>query len=115
MNKLITGIISVFLVAGIMGVYVPNVLATLELPEICNGNTAAGQQGHSDSDQSTDQQQSTSNGAQSVSPEFNALNANNINLHAQQNGECGLPLDELQAASPNTSTQTANNESATAN
>lgn len=110
MNKFITTIFSVFLVAGIMGVYIPNALATLELPEVCSGNSAAGQKGSSDSDQATSQQQFSDNGAQSVSPEFNALNGNNINLHAQQNGECTLPLTPLQPTAPNTPLQSPQND-----
>jgi len=42
MGKLITGIMSVLIVVGMLGVYIPNALATLGTPlEICNGNSAA--------------------------------------------------------------------------
>lgn len=90
MNKLFTGILSVFLVAGIMGVYVPDALASIfsERPlEIC-GNIAAGQQPSSSAEQEAEQDQASETDGQAVAPEFNALNANNINLGLQQNGEC---------------------------
>ena len=53
MNKLITGILTVFLVAaGIIGVYTPNALATPTSPlETCGGNNAMAQQGNSAAEQ----------------------------------------------------------------
>jgi hypothetical protein len=94
MGKLITGILSVFIVAGILGVYIPNVLATMGSPlEICSGNLAAGQAGNSAAEQETGQGQTGDTGAQAVSPEFNALTGNNLGAEAQQNGEC-LPTFE---------------------
>ena len=92
MNKFITGIISALLVAGIVGAYVPNALATLGGLGECTGNSALGQQPSSSAEQETEQEQATGTGAQSVSPEFNALTGNNFNLNDQQNGECSLPL-----------------------
>ena len=89
MGKLITGILSVFIVAGILGVYIPNALATLGTPlEICSGNSAAGQAGNSAAEQETGQGQAGDTGAQSVSPEFNALTGNNLGVEAHQNGKC---------------------------
>lgn len=91
MNKLFTGILSVFLVTGILGVYIPNALATIVSPEpsveTC-GNIAAGQQGNSAAEQEIEQDQASETDGQAVVPEFNALNANNLNLGLQQNGEC---------------------------
>lgn len=89
MGKLITGILSVFIVTGILGVYIPNALATLGTPlEICTGNSAAGQAGNSVAEQETKLGQAGDTGAQSVSPELNALTGNNLGVEAQQNGEC---------------------------
>jgi hypothetical protein len=91
MNKLFTGIFAVFLVTGIMGVYIPNALASIiEQPrlETCSGNIAAGQQGNSEAEQEVEQGQASETDGQAVAPEFNALNANNLNLGLQQNGEC---------------------------
>ena len=89
MNKLMTGILSVFIVTGILGVYIPNALATLGTPlEICSGNNAAGQASNSAAEQETELGQSGDTGAQSVSPEFNALTGNNLGVEAHQNGEC---------------------------
>ncbi|MGD9674927.1 MAG: hypothetical protein AB7U98_15785 [Candidatus Nitrosocosmicus sp.] len=90
MNKLFTGILSVFLVAGIMGVYVPDALASIfsERPLETCGNIAVGQQPSSSAEQETEQDQASETDGQAVAPEFNALNANNINLGLQQNGEC---------------------------
>lgn len=91
MNKLFTGILTVFLVTGIMGVYIPNALATIisESPlETCSGNIAAGQQGNSAAEQEVEQGQASDTDGQAVAPEINALNANNLNLGLQQNGEC---------------------------
>ncbi|TVP41415.1 hypothetical protein [Candidatus Nitrosocosmicus arcticus] len=92
MGKLITGILSVFIVTGILGVYIPNALATLGTPlEICNGNSAGAQDGGSAAEQETNQELAGDTGAQSVSPEFNALNGNNLGFESQQNGDC-LPI-----------------------
>ncbi len=89
MGKLITGILSVFIVAGILGVYIPNALATIGTPlEICSGNSAAGQAANSAAEQETEQGQAGDTGAQSVSPELNALTGNNLGVEAQQNGDC---------------------------
>ena len=91
MDKLFVGIFSIILVVGIMGVYIPNALASIiEEPrvETCSGNIAAGQQGNSEAEQEVEQGQASETGGQAVAPEFNALNANNLNLGLQQNGEC---------------------------
>ncbi len=92
MSKLITGILSVFLIVGIIGVYIPNALASNGSPnpplEICNGNVAAGQQGGSAAEEEIEQGQAGDTGAQSVAPEFNALTGNNLGVDEQQNGEC---------------------------
>ena len=91
MNKLIPGMLSIALVVGIMGVYIPNALASImEEPQLetCSGNIAAGQQGNSEAKQEVEQGQTSETGGQAVAPEFNALNANNLNLGLQQNGEC---------------------------
>ena len=95
MNKFITGIISALLVAGVVGAYVPNALATLGGLGECTGNSALGQQPSSSAEQETEQEQSTGTGAQSVTPEFNALTGNNFNLDDQQNGECSFPFGDL--------------------
>ncbi len=89
MDKLITGILSVFIVSGILGVYIPDALATMGTPlEICSGNSAAAQAGNSAAEQETEQRQTGDTGAQAVSPEFNALTGNDLGVEAQQNGEC---------------------------
>jgi hypothetical protein len=94
MGKLITGILSVFIVIGILGVYIPNALATLGTPlEVCSGNSAAAQDRDSAAEQKTNQELAGDTGAQSVSPEFNALNGNNLGVESQQNGDC-LPVIE---------------------
>ena len=94
MDKLITGIILVFIVVGMLCVYVPNALATLGTPlEICNGNSAAAQDGGSAAEQETNQELKGDTAAQSVSPEFNALTGNNLGFESQQNGDC-LPIIE---------------------
>ena len=88
-GKLMTGILSVFTVIGILGFYIPNALATMGTPlEICSGNSAAGQAGNSAAEQETEQGQDRDTGAQSVSPELNALTGNSLGVEAQQNGEC---------------------------
>jgi hypothetical protein len=93
MDKLTTGIISVFILVGMTGVHNPNALATLGTPlEICNGNSAAAQDGGS-AEQETNQELKGDTGAQSVSPEFNALTGNNLGSELQQNGDC-LPIIE---------------------
>lgn len=108
MNKLFTGILTVFLVTGIMGVYIPNALATIvssEPPlEICSGNIAAGQQGNSAAEQEKEQGQASDTDGQAVAPEFNALNANNLNLGLQQNGEC-IPTVEQPSSDLTTTSQ----------
>ena len=77
-----------------MGVYIPNALATLGTPlEICSGNSAAEQDGGSAAEQETNQELGGDTGTQSVSPEFNALNGNNLGFESQQNGDC-LPIIE---------------------
>jgi hypothetical protein len=91
MNKIITGIISALLIAGIVSVYAPNASATLGGLGDCTGNSALGQQPRSEGEQETGQDQAGASGAQSVSPEFNALTGNSFNLNQQQNGECSLP------------------------
>jgi len=89
MDKLITKILSVFIVTGILGDYIPNVLATLGTPlEVCTGNSAAGQTRNSAAEQETEQGQTGDTGAQSVSPELNALTGNNLGVEARQNGKC---------------------------
>ncbi|MGD9533462.1 MAG: hypothetical protein AB7V56_06820 [Candidatus Nitrosocosmicus sp.] len=91
MNKLLlTGILSVVLVIGIIGVYVPNAMATLGDSFDCinNGNSALAQKGDNDAEQQTEQEQAGDAGSQAVAPEFNGLTGNNLNLHDQQNGEC---------------------------
>jgi len=76
-------------------VYIPNVLATLGPQlEICNGNSAAGQAGNSAAEQETELGQAGDTGAQSVSPELNALTGNNLGVEAQQNGECIPTFDQ---------------------
>jgi hypothetical protein len=99
LSKLITGILSVFLIVGIMSVYVPNAHASNSAPppptvEICSGNIAAGQQGGSAAEGEIEQGQAGDTGAQSVSPEFNALTGNNLELQTQQNGECEPTLGQ---------------------
>jgi hypothetical protein len=101
MSKLTMGILSAFLLlaGGIIGVYVPNALASATAPppptiETCNGNIAAGQQGSSEAEQEIEQGQAGDTGAQSVSPEFNALTGNNLELQGQQNGECERTLGQ---------------------
>jgi hypothetical protein len=74
-----------------MGIYIPTALASImEQPrlETCSGNIAAGQQGNSEAEQEVEQGQASETDGQAVAPEFNALNANNLNLGLQQNGEC---------------------------
>ena len=96
MNRILTGIVSALLVAGIFGMYIPNALATINGPptsplEICSGNIAAGQQGNSVAEQEKEQGQTSDTDGQSVAPEFNALTGNSLNLNAQQNGDCLSP------------------------
>lgn len=95
MSKLMTGILSVLIVTGILGVYIPNALATLATSlDICSGNSAAGQAGNSAAEQETEQGQAGDTGAQSISPEFNALTGNNLDVEAQQNGDCIPTFDQ---------------------
>ena len=89
MDKLITGLLSVLIIAGFMGIHIPNAMATvMESPFDTCGNEAASQAGNSGAEQGADQGQAGDTGAQSVSPEFNALNGNNLGFQDQQNGEC---------------------------
>ncbi|CAN5865034.1 hypothetical protein BH23THE1_BH23THE1_13500 [soil metagenome] len=106
MNKLFTGILTVFLVAaGIIGVYTPNALATPSSPlETCVGNNAMAQQGNSAAEQEKEQSQASDTNGQAVTPELNALNANNLNLGLQQNGEC-IPTIEQPPSDFTTSNQ----------
>ena len=107
MKKLFVGIFSIFLVVGIMGVYIPNALASIigePQGETCSGNIAAGQQGNSEAEQEVEQGQATETDGQAVVPEFNALNANNFNLGSQQNGEC-IPTFEQPPSDFTTSNQ----------
>lgn len=92
MNKILTGIVSALLVAGIVGIYVPNVSATIMQEEFCSGNSALGQEASSSAEQGPSQDQASGSDAQSIAPEFNALTGNSLNLNAQQNGECLSPL-----------------------
>lgn len=89
MSKIITAILSIFIATGIITVYIPDAMATaVQSPlELC-GNSAAAQSGNSEAEQGANQDQGTDSGAQSVSPEINALTGNNLGLQAQQNGEC---------------------------
>ncbi|MGD9533475.1 MAG: hypothetical protein AB7V56_06885 [Candidatus Nitrosocosmicus sp.] len=101
-NKLLfTGFLSAVLIAGILSTYVPySAYATpIEDPFddcITSGNSALGQIGnHNEGEQGTGQAQSNddSGSTQSVSPEFNGLTGNNLNLNDQQNGGCDFPFD----------------------
>jgi len=94
MNKILTGIVSALLVAGIVGMYIPNVSATIDQEELCSGNSALGQKATSSAEQGPSQDQAGASDAQSVSPEFNALTGNSLNFNAQQNGDCFSPLDK---------------------
>ena len=114
MNKILTGIVSALLVAGVFGMYIPNALATINGPpesplEICSGNIAAGQQGNSAAEQEKEQGQTSDTNGQSVAPEFNALTGNNLNLDAQQNGDCLSPLAGLENENPLASTTALQN------
>jgi hypothetical protein len=62
--------------------------------ETCTGNNALAQQGNSDAEQGTNQDQSSCTGAQAVSPESNALTGNSLDLQLQQNGECAPIIDQ---------------------
>jgi hypothetical protein len=106
MNKILTGIVSALLVAGIFGMYIPNVSATIEL---CSGNSALAQEGSSSAEQSPMQGQESGSDAQSVAPEFNALTGNSLNLDAQQNGDCLSPLAGLENENPLASTTALQN------
>ncbi|MDN5847680.1 MAG: hypothetical protein L0H53_15555 [Candidatus Nitrosocosmicus sp.] len=92
MNKILTGIVSALLVAGIAGMYIPNASATIMQDEFCSGNSALGQEASSSAEQGPSQDQASGSDAQSVAPEFNALTGNNLNLNDQQNGDCLSPL-----------------------
>jgi hypothetical protein len=94
MNKLLTGIVSALLVAGIVGMYIPHVSATVgqEELEFCSGNSALGQEATSSAEQGPSQDQASGSDAQSIAPEFNALTGNSLNFNDQQNGDCSSPL-----------------------
>lgn len=93
MNKILTGIVSAILVAGIVGMYIPNASATLLQDEFCSGNSALGQEASSSAEQGPSQDQASGSDAQSIAPEFNALTGNSLNLNDQQNGDCLSSLD----------------------
>ena len=93
MNKILTGLVSAILVAGIVGMYIPNASATLLQDEFCSGNSALAQEGSSSAEQSPMQGQASGSDAQSIAPEFNALTGNSLNLNDQQNGDCLSPLN----------------------
>jgi hypothetical protein len=93
MNKILTGIVSAILVAGIVGMYIPNASATFMQDELCSGNSALGQEASSSAEQGPSQDQASGSDAQSIAPEFNALTGNSLNLNDQQNGDCLSPLD----------------------
>ncbi len=95
MNKILTGIVSAILVAGIVGMYIPNASATLMQDEFCSGNNALGQEASSSAEQGPSQDQASGTDAQSIGPEFNALTGNSLNLNAQQNGDCLSPLGAI--------------------
>ena len=97
MNKILTGIVSALLVAGIVGMYIPHVSATVDL-ELCSGNSALGQKATSSAEQGPSQDQASGSDAQSIAPEFNALTGNSLNFNAQQNGECFSPLEATNGA-----------------
>jgi len=98
MNKILTGIVSALLVAGIVGMYIPNVSATFDQEEFCSGNSALGQKATSSAEQGPSQDQASGSDAQSIAPEFNALTGNSLNFNAQQNGECFSPLEATNGA-----------------
>ena len=98
MNKILTGIVSALLVAGIVGMYIPNVSATIDQEELCSGNSALGQKATSSAEQGPSQDQASGSDAQSIAPEFNALTGNSLNFNAQQNGECFSPLEATNGA-----------------
>jgi hypothetical protein len=93
MNKILTGLVSAILVAGIVGMYIPNASATLLQDEFCSGNSALGQEASSSAEQGPSQDQASGSDAQSIAPEFNALTGNSLNLNDQQNGDCLSPLN----------------------
>ena len=88
--KTIIGTISILLVTAVLMVNLPpNALATpMESPLETCGNNALAQTGNSAAEQETEQGQAGDTGAQSISPELNALTGNNLGVEAQQNGEC---------------------------
>ena len=98
MNKILTGIVSALLVAGIVGMYIPNVSATVVQEEFCSGNSALGQEATSSAEQGPSQDQASGSDSQSIAPEFNALTGNSLNFNAQQNGECLSPLEATNGA-----------------
>ncbi len=62
------------------------------------------QQGNSAAEQEKEQSQASDTNGQAVTPELNALNANNLNLGLQQNGEC-IPTVEQPPSDVTTSNQ----------
>jgi hypothetical protein len=62
------------------------------------------QQGNSAAEQEKEQNQALDTNGQAVTPELDALNANNLNLGLQQNGEC-IPTMEQPPSDFTTSNQ----------
>jgi len=62
------------------------------------------QQGNSAAEQEKEQNQALDTNGQAVTPELNALNANNLKLGHQQNGEC-IPSMEQPPSGFTTSNQ----------
>ena len=62
------------------------------------------QQGDSAVEQEKEQNQASDTYGQAVTPELNALNANNLNLGLQQNGDC-IPTVEQPPSDLTTSNQ----------
>jgi hypothetical protein len=62
------------------------------------------QQGNSAAEQENEQNQALDTNGQAVTPELDALNANNLNLGLQQNGEC-IPTMEQPPSDFTTSNQ----------
>ena len=62
------------------------------------------QQGNSAAEQEKEQNQALDTNGQAVTPELDALNANNLNLGLQQNGQC-IPTMEQPPSDFTTSNQ----------
>jgi Flp pilus assembly protein TadG len=62
------------------------------------------QQGNSAAEQEKEQSQASDTNRQAVTPELNALKANNLNLGLQQNGQC-IPTMEQPPSDFTTSNQ----------